>query len=185
MIAFAAIPMPYRIAAGFAAAVIIAAIGFAYGVSWNADDLADAKADLKACQSTVRLAKEESNALKAENELIRRQSERAIKQTSDGWAAAVDYLRGQPVRVRYVRSACDTGAGAGVSAPAGEPAQAAGEHRSGAGRGEAAEISIEEINDRLNKAAKDAAQILWMLEHDASQAESHKSTLENSKKAYQ
>ncbi len=146
---------------------VIAALLFMYGYMVGVKSMS---APLAACKATVAQVQAHSEALKSINAQTKKESDHAIHQTVIGWKAAVDYLRTHPVGLR-VRTACGTGTGTGLSAPAGSLAQDAGKPGSGTSGSQAIEVPIEEIIDRLNKAQQDAAQILYMLDHDSAQAE--------------
>ena len=160
------IPAQYKIAAIGIGLVVVVAVsggtGFAYGVDWNADDLAE-------CKLTIKQVKDQQDELIAENARIEAASKQALKQTADGWAAAVSHLRRTTGGMRVAD--CRDPAAPEIRTAAGESTQAAGESGHGAGLRPPVTISIGEANRRLDNAALDAAQILWMLEHDAVQAE--------------
>lgn len=160
------IPAQYKIAAIGIGLVVVVAVsggtGFAYGVNWNADDLAE-------CKLTIKQVKEQQDELIAENARIEAASKQALKQTADGWAAAVSHLRRTSGGMRVAD--CRDPAAPQVRTPAGGLAQASSEYGHGAGLRPPVTISIEEANQRLDGARECAAQVLWMLEHDAVQAE--------------
>jgi hypothetical protein len=92
------IPLPYKVAVAAVAVIAAGAWGFVLGVAWNADDLAD-------CNAVIDRVKEESYALEKQNERIRKDNDRVNRETSDAWAAAVDWHRSNP-RIVRVRQDC-------------------------------------------------------------------------------
>ena len=96
-----------------------------------------------------------SKAAELEAERIRSEAAETNAATAEGWAAAVDYWRTQPVadRVRVITPVCPNPVSA-VSKPAGESGEPhVGEHRPGA------VVDVAECEARLNAAVLDAAWI--------------------------
>jgi hypothetical protein len=93
------------------AVVAAGAWGFATGVAWNADDLAE-------CEGTIETIKGVQYELEQKAEHQRLVSERVVKDTSDSWAAVLAADRtSRPVRVRYENCRA-TGGMPGLSAAA-------------------------------------------------------------------
>lgn len=154
-----AIPTPYMLLA--LAALVAGAIGFGYVKGRSAE--ADKHTEY------VRQITEANAKLEAKNAQIMQESKRINAETVAGWSAAVDYLRANPVRVR--RPDGHQPPVPAVSGSAGSTEPATGERRSGAGSGEAAEVSLAECQARLDSAVKDAAQVMWLLDWAAGQRE--------------
>ena len=154
-----AIPTPYMLLG--VAALVAAAMGFGYvnGIDHEADRHTE----------YVRQVTEANAKLEAENARIKRETKRINKETTAGWAAAVDYLRSNPVRVRGAN--CHPAESATVSASAGRPEPDAAERGLGAGLSTTVEIPAEQCEARLNAAARDAAQVMWLLDWAAAQRE--------------
>ena len=154
-----AIPTPYMLLG--VAALVAAAMGFGYvkGMTSEADRHTE----------YVRQITEANAKLEAENARVKRETTRINKETTAGWAAAVDHLRSSPVRVRGAD--CSPAKSATVSAGAGQPQQDAAERGLGAGLSTPIEIPAEQCESRLNAAAQDAAQVMWLLDWAAAQRE--------------
>ena len=154
-----AIPTQYMLLG--IAALIAASVGFGYvkGISSEADRHTE----------YVRQVTEANAILEAENARIKRETKRISKETTAGWAAAVDHLRRNPVRVRGAD--CGAAESATVSASAGRPEPDAAERGLGAGLSTPIEIPAEQCEARLNAAARDAAQVMWLLDWAAAQRE--------------
>lgn len=154
-----AIPTPYMLLG--MAALVAASVGFGYvkGIDHEADRHTE----------YVRQVTEANARLEAENARIKRETKRINKETTAGWAAAVDHLRRNPVRVQ--RTDCGAAESVAVSASAGQPERDAAERGLGAGLSTPIEIPAEQCEYRLNAAARDAAQVMWLLDWAAGQRE--------------
>jgi hypothetical protein len=154
-----AIPTQYMLLG--IAALVAASAGFGYVKGMNHE--ADRHTEY------VRQVTEANARLEAENARIKRETKRINKETTAGWAAAVDHLRSNPVRVR--RADCGAATSAAVSTSAGRPEPDAAERGLGAGLSTPIEIPAEQCEARLNAAARDAAQVMWLLDWAAAQRE--------------
>lgn len=151
---FGLIPPQYKLALIAAGAVVLLAAGavggFAWGFSWNADDLA-------ACEATVSRVKEEQIALEKENARVRREQTRINKETADGWSAAVAWHRAHPRIVRVRGENCGAGGIPGLSATASGNAGL----RPGSGEG-GLEITADQCEALANDSLLDADWIYEM-----------------------
>jgi hypothetical protein len=154
-----AIPTQYMLLG--MAALVAASMGFGYVKGMNHE--ADRHTEY------VRQVTEANARLEAENARIKRETKRINKETTAGWAAAVDHLRRNPVSVRG--AACGAAKSATVSTSAGRPEPDAAERGLGAGLSTPIEIPAEQCETRLNAAARDAAQVMWLLDWAAAQRE--------------
>lgn len=139
------LPNPYfLLAAGIAIAV---SFGAGYWRGWS---------------SGMEKYYEFEGRVKAENEQIRIDNERKLaamglvqRRTEDGWRTALAELQRNRIRVQPIR--CQ-GAVPGVPAPAGRPDEAAAELRPDP----AISITVDQCEARVNAAANDAAQVVWI-----------------------
>ena len=159
-----AIPTPYMLLG--MAALVAAAMGFGYvkGIDHEADRHTE----------YVRQVTEANAKLEAENARIKRETKRINEETVAGWAAAVDHLRRHPT-VRVRREDCGAATQRVLPGGAGNAEPATGERGPGPGSDAPQtipiEIPVEQCETRLNRAVKDAAQVMWLLDWAAQQRE--------------
>jgi hypothetical protein len=154
-----AIPTQYMLLGMAALVAASVGVGYVKGMNHEADRHTE----------YVRQVTEANARLEAENARIKRETTRINQETTAGWAAAVDHLRRNPVRVRGAD--CGAAKSVAVSSSAGQPQQDAAERGLGAGLSTPIEIPAEQCEARLNAAARDAAQVMWLLDWAAAQRE--------------
>lgn len=134
--------------------VLLATFGFGYikGVESKANDLAVCE-QIKEAQ---RILEEREVALRAE-------TERILKDANEGWKAAVDWHRANPriIRVQPKADCSSPHSMSAVSTTTSGTNETPIEHRSSTS-GDVTEISVEKLNQILDNAERDAAQVIHL-----------------------